>query len=297
MPRPDDTCQLWEYVVPVELTDWLQQFLTSDDVATQCISLADLEQIFVLLQAKPGKGGGTCTAVQGPEDLSLELAATLDEELAHEDDLPRGPHLQHIFPTGVPHLRYQRLVALADESQIGGLARRLWQGGRFVLKRITTGRRVRFASWGESSSSKSKNDSPPAVLLEGQTRIIALAGLSANLLRKYATLFGFFSAFQSESTNTHFGKSSYVVTYASPDSSIAEHQVTLDSQLGEVTCVSGCSGTDLSMTREKFLESHPCDDEMSDSWCFELGRVRGAEEALQAEGQRLTVENLNQTEE
>ena len=73
----------------------------------------------MLLQAKPGKGGGTNTAVQGPKDLSLQVAATLDEELADVDDLPRGPHLQHIFPTGVPHLKYQRLVTLADESDWG----------------------------------------------------------------------------------------------------------------------------------------------------------------------------------
>ena len=116
LPRPDDTCQLWEYAVPIELTERFQKFLTSEDVATQWISLADPEQVFVLLQAKPRKGGGKNTAVQGPEDLSLELAATLDEELVDEEDLPRGPHLQHIFLTGVPHLKYQRLVTLADES-------------------------------------------------------------------------------------------------------------------------------------------------------------------------------------
>ena len=134
------------------------------------------------------------------------------------------------------------------------------------------------------------------MLLEGQTRITAPAALSANVLRKYATLFGSFTAFQSESTTTHFRKPSYIVTYASPDSSIAAHQVTLDSQLGEVTCTSGCSGTDVSMIREKFRESHPCDNEMSDWWRFELGRVRGAEEALQAKSPRLTLENLNQAQ-
>ena len=73
--------------------------------------------------------------------------------------------------------------------------------------------------------------------------------------------------------------------------------MTLDSHLGEVTCTSGCSGTDVSMIREKFLESQPCDNEMSDWWRFELGSVRGAEEALQAESQRLTLENLNEAQE
>ena len=74
--------------------------------------------MFVLLQAKPGKGGGSNTAVYGPEDLALELAATLDEELVEEEELPGGPYLQYLFPTGVPHLKYQRLVTVADENQI-----------------------------------------------------------------------------------------------------------------------------------------------------------------------------------
>ena len=54
----------------------------------------------------------------------------------------------------------------------------------------------------------------------------------------------------------------------------------LDSQLGEVTCESGCRATEVSMTKEKFFEAHPLADEAGDWWRFELCRVRRAEEAL-----------------
>ena len=46
---------------------------------------------------------------------------SLDEELVGEEELPRCPYLKHLFPTGVPHLKYQRLVIVADENQIGEL--------------------------------------------------------------------------------------------------------------------------------------------------------------------------------
>ena len=78
-----------------------------------------------------------------------------------------------------------------------------------------------------------------------------------------------------------------------PHSAIAAHEVKVDSQLGEVTCESGCTGIEDSMTREKILEAHPLDDETGDWWRFELRRMRGAEEALHAENRRLTLENLN----
>ena len=136
-----------------------------------------------------------------------------------EEELRRGPYLQHFFTSGVPHLKYQRLVTLADENQIVGLDRKLWHGGRFVLKRRTIDRQVC------SLCHETGHITPPrrerrstGVLLEGQTPLMPLAGLSQNVLRNYATLFGAFSAFEAQSTNTQFGKLSYIVTYVAPDS-------------------------------------------------------------------------------
>ena len=93
LPRPDDHCQLWEYAVPPDLVDRSEVFLKSEDVATQWISLAHPEKLFVLLRAKPGKGGRSNAAAQGPVDLSLELVASFDEDLPKDEILPRGPRL------------------------------------------------------------------------------------------------------------------------------------------------------------------------------------------------------------
>ena len=225
LPRPNDTCELWEYAVPIDLADRFQNFLTAEEVAMQWTSLANPEKVFVLLQAKPGKGGGgSNTAVQGPESLALKLATSVDEEMVQEEELSQDPCLQHLFPIGVLHLKYRRLVTVADDNQIGELARKLWQGGRFLLKRITTDTRVRFARRQDTSPHHGARDDPPAVLLEGQMRPMAPARLSKNVPKKYATLFGVFCAFQPQSANTHFGKSSYIVTYVAPDSAIPAHQ-------------------------------------------------------------------------
>ena len=118
-----------------------------------------------------------------------------------------------------------------------------------------------------------------------------------NVVRKYATLLGAFTTFQPEQGSAQFLKSTYIVTYTLPDSAIAAHQVTLDSHFGEVTCESACGGTEVSLAREQFLQEHPSDQETGDWWIFELGKLRGAAEALSSENQRLTADNLQRTNE
>ena len=62
-PHSDNTCQLWEYAVSVDLADRFQQTLFAEEVATQWTSLANPEKVFVLLQVQLGKGGCSNTAV------------------------------------------------------------------------------------------------------------------------------------------------------------------------------------------------------------------------------------------
>ena len=87
--------------MPPELVDRLEIFLKFEDVGAQWINLSNPAAIVILLQATLGKGSTVC--IRGPEDLSYEFTASLDEEISDDIDLPRGPHLEHIFPTGVPH--------------------------------------------------------------------------------------------------------------------------------------------------------------------------------------------------
>ena len=123
-PKPNDHSHLREYAVPAELVDELETFLKPEDVGAQWIDLSNPAAIFIPLQAKLGKGGGGTASIRGPEDLSYEIAASLDEEISDDIDFPRGPHLEHIFPTRVPHLCYQRLVTLHGEDP-APMARRL----------------------------------------------------------------------------------------------------------------------------------------------------------------------------
>ena len=146
--------------------------------------------MFSLLQAKRGKGGVSNTAVQGPEYLALEVAATQVEELVEEEEPPQGLYLQPLFPTVVPHLKYQWLLTMAGENQTPELARKLWQGGRFVLKQSTMERRVRFATKQDTSHHPGARDDPPAIFCEGQLRLMPPAGLCEHVLRECATLFG-----------------------------------------------------------------------------------------------------------
>ena len=186
---------------------------------------------------------------------------------------------------------------MVDEAQIGDITWKLWQGGRLVIKHLVTDRRVRFASWHEGSSEGGTRSHPLPTLLEGHAGIRAPTGLSSNVVRKYATLFGLFTTFQPEPGTAQFGKSTYTVTCTSPDSAVAAHQVTLDSDLGEVTCESACGGMEVSLTCELFLQEHPSHQETGDCWRLTLGKLRGAAEALSSENQRLTADNLQHASE
>ena len=101
-----------------------------------------------MLQAKPNKRKEGIQDIKSPEDLAIELAAAMDKDLDYDVPLPRPPFLTEVFPTGVPHMRYHRIVTLANENQVSEVAPRLWQNGRLVPKKLTTDCRVRFGVWG-----------------------------------------------------------------------------------------------------------------------------------------------------
>ena len=112
-------------------------------------------------------GGGGAASVQGPEDLSFEVTASLDKKISHDVQLCRGPRLQPIFPTGVLHLRYQRLVTLQGVDHVTQVSIRLWQGGRFVLKRSLTDRNVPCAFRRKSQLRTQAEHDHMLALLEG----------------------------------------------------------------------------------------------------------------------------------
>ena len=110
------------------------------------MDLSNPATIFILLHPKLGKGGGGETCIEGREDVSYDFPASLDEEMSDDVELPRGPHLENVFPTGDPNLRYHRLVTLQGEDEVTEIFRVLWQGESFGLKCPLMTRKVRFAS-------------------------------------------------------------------------------------------------------------------------------------------------------
>ena len=121
--------------------------------------------------------------MHGPHDLSYHLAASPDDEINDDTDLPTGPNLEHIFRTAVPHLRYPRVVTVHGEGQVADISRHLWQGGRFVLKCLLADRKVWFASLHDNHQGTSGERSPPPALLEREARITAPSGLEENVIR------------------------------------------------------------------------------------------------------------------
>ena len=145
---PDETSYLWEYQIPQVLHDRMQAFLEHPDTQVQCLDLTDHEKLYLVLQAKPNKGKEGIQDIRSPEDLAVKLAAAMDKDLDDDVPLPRPPFLTEVFPTGVPHMRYRRIVTLANENQLSEVARGLWQNSRLVLKKLTKDRPLRFGVWG-----------------------------------------------------------------------------------------------------------------------------------------------------
>ena len=84
----------------------------------QWLELTDYKRLYIVLQAKSSKLNKGAQDIQSPEDVALEMATALDAEVDDECPLPRLPFLTHVFATEVPHMRYQRIVTLANEDHL-----------------------------------------------------------------------------------------------------------------------------------------------------------------------------------
>ena len=186
---PDYTSYLWEYQIPQVLHDRIKAFLERPSAQVQWLDLTDHEKLYIVLQAKPNKGKEGIQDIKSAEDLAVELAASMGKDKEDDVPLPRPPFLTEVFPTGMPHMWYQRIVTLANENQVSEVARRLWQNSRLVLKKLTTDCRVRFGVWG-AGTEEDRQRAPRELVLDGQALIIVLPGLSEAIVRKYAALFG-----------------------------------------------------------------------------------------------------------
>ena len=198
----------------------------------QWLDLTDHEKLYIILQAKPNKGNEGIQDIKSSEDLAVELAAAMDKDLDDEVSLPRPPFLTEVFPTGVPHMRYRRIVTLANENQVSKVARGLWQNSRLVWKKLTTNRRVRFGVWA-AGAEEDHQRAPREPVMDGQAPITVLFGLSEATVHKYAALFGLFTTVSTRGASHILGRTKYVVTYGRKERAFISHDVTLDSTLGK----------------------------------------------------------------
>ena len=217
----------------------------------------------------------------------------MDKDLDDDVPLPRPPFLIELFPTGVPHMRYQRIVTLPNENQVLEVARGLWQNSRLVLKKLTTDRRVRFGVRGAGTEEEHKQASR-APVPAGQALITAPCGLSEATVRKYAALFGLFTRVSTRGASHTLGRTEYVVAYGRKESVLISHDVTPDSTM--VTFEANCAEDDLLEAKRAFQDRQgqmlENQDDMGDWWRMVMGREKGAETAVAEEAQRLTADNL-----
>ena len=105
----------------------MQAFLNHPDTRVQWLDLTNYERRYMVLPAKPSNGKEGAQDIRSAEDLAVELAAASDTKLDSECVLRRLPFLTHVFATGVPHLRYQRIATLANKDHLSEVAHHMWQ--------------------------------------------------------------------------------------------------------------------------------------------------------------------------
>ena len=138
MASPDKESFLWEWTLPKSFRCTLQEALyrtreerheedgtelTMETVPYQHIELTHHQEIYVVLQAK-AKQGETLSLIEGPDDLETQLGVSLVDECEMATNRLLM-HIPDIFPQGVPHIRYQRLVTIHPGCNKAELAQTL----------------------------------------------------------------------------------------------------------------------------------------------------------------------------
>ena len=301
LPDPEDNRKLFEYEIPTALRETLTRALQHEDEEvlglmyhTQYIDLTDMSDVYVIFQAKIHKTP-TTSSIGGPEDLETELYMALGFDQG--EPLDRGDQdlrmiMPEVFPQGVPHMRFQRLVKVTNTSLLTGISRKLWQGAGLVIKKMDTDKRVRFGGWSRSGHNKV---TPLPPLQERQAYFTTPANMPEEDCRKVCTLFGTYTAF-AETKRTVFGRTTWLVEYADKDSAGIADGAVVDTLLGEVE-VQGTpmAAEDRELMKNAMAAAIPEDqkDEDQDWWRWHMGKLLGSETALAEENRKVTPNNLH----
>ena len=288
LPAPDPETQLWEHTFPEEAMQTVVERLQTEKV--QFIDLTSQEDIFVILQAKASKKATTHSAVTCPLDLMSEITASLDCDMPLQSFEPFAPH---VFPQTVPHIRYQRLVTLAKGVDIADLSRRLWEGGRLVLKTMSTDRRIRFGTWARRNP---MGVGFASLLKPGVSIMAAPLGVSISQARKYFVLLGSLEDVSEVLPQLDLTRVCYRCLYTHKESAALADGIIFDSALGEIT-LHGIPNKEVeermkSEVSDAMQEDGVVGDDDSTWWKLEAGKLLGASAAVEAENHRITAANL-----
>ena len=83
--------------------------------------------------------------------------------------------------------RYPKLVKFREGVDLMECSGHLWQGGRIMIKSLSTDQWVRFEMWANWRPPSGVED---IELLEGGAQVLVLGEVSQYTIRRFATMFG-----------------------------------------------------------------------------------------------------------
>ena len=230
--------------------------------------------------------------IEGPEDLETEVGVSL----VGEYEMPTNRSLMHIpdiFPQGVPHVRYQRLVTIHPGYNKAEQAQTLWEAGKLVLKHVHTEQRVRFGTWSQDTD-KGINETGIPALEDNEIWMDVPIGTPESSIRRYAALFGSFTTVNHRPMLGGKERTGYKVQYVNKDSAVVAHGLTLESVLGEIHVTGREQPTELANMKKSIKPPEGMENQHDEDWWrFEIGRLMGAEKATEQEDNRLSAANLS----
>ena len=189
----------------------------------------------MIQQAKPRKANtASVSSVQCAAELEAEIYGALEVDEPANRDRTRM-FLTQLFPQGVPHMRFQRLIHISPDVPITELAMRLWTGGRLFLKHVHSDERVWF---GQSGSGARGRDTPTVPKHPNEIILQAPTAALLETIRLCAAQFGAFESVQDADKNgrQHLrGKVSYRIRYQHASSTVLAHGVVFHLAAGEAT--------------------------------------------------------------
>ena len=194
----DDNVVAYEYVFPKLLQDEVVSSLRAKEAASVLID-GDAEGVYILTQAQ------YLNPIRTQLELETEILCALDMEVpvlgTRQVD---SPFCLELLAQETPLCKYSKLVDLME------LSGKLWQGGRIMIKTLSTDQRVRFGMWAYWR--------PPKGVEE--LELLEPGEVSQYTVRRLATMFGAITKLEHHHRYNHKGLTRYKIVYKHMESSV-----------------------------------------------------------------------------